>query len=158
MKQEEDIEKILQNSSYEKPKWYVIFNGPFRGIYTDWATASTHIIGKSVSHKSYLTKEAAEKALEESYKTIATEECTIYENISEVHLSIQIESNRHSECNTSKRSPCILKNVPRNGNKPTIVVKMMEYQLDIKWDNCERVRVMSNAAFLELECGETLGG
>nr|GEW34442.1 hypothetical protein [Tanacetum cinerariifolium] len=40
----------------------------------DWATASTHIIEKSVSHKSYLTKEAAEKALEESYKTIATEE------------------------------------------------------------------------------------
>nr|GEY55173.1 enzymatic polyprotein [Tanacetum cinerariifolium] len=74
MKREEDIEKVLQNSSHGKPKWYVIFNGPFRGIYTDWETASTRIIGKSVSHKSYLTNEAAEKALEESYKTIATEE------------------------------------------------------------------------------------
>ncbi|GKD95442.1 hypothetical protein Tco_1375279 [Tanacetum coccineum] len=30
MKREEDIEKILQNSSHGKQKWYVIFNGPFR--------------------------------------------------------------------------------------------------------------------------------
>ncbi|GKC26660.1 enzymatic polyprotein [Tanacetum coccineum] len=74
MKREEDIEKILQNSSHGIQKWYDIFNGPFRGIYNDWAIASTHIIGKSVSHKSYLTKEAAEKALGESYKTITTEE------------------------------------------------------------------------------------
>nr|GEY00050.1 hypothetical protein [Tanacetum cinerariifolium] len=74
MKREEDIEKVLQNSSHGKPKWYFIFNGPFRGIYTDWATANTDVIGKSVSHKSYLTKEAAEKALEESYKKITTED------------------------------------------------------------------------------------
>ncbi|GKE99198.1 enzymatic polyprotein [Tanacetum coccineum] len=74
MKREEDIEKILQNSSHGKQKWYVIFNGPFRGIYNDWAITSTHIIGKSVSHKSYLTREAIEKALGESYKTVTTEE------------------------------------------------------------------------------------
>nr|GEX67061.1 enzymatic polyprotein [Tanacetum cinerariifolium] len=74
MKREEDIEKILQNSSHEKQKWYVIFNGPFRGIYNDRAIANTHIIGKSVTHKSYLKKEAAEKALGESYKTVTTEE------------------------------------------------------------------------------------
>ncbi|GJU93347.1 enzymatic polyprotein [Tanacetum coccineum] len=93
MKREEDIEKILQNSSHGKPKWYVIFK-PFRGIYTDWATASTHIIGKSVSHKSYLTKEAAEKALEESYKTIATEE---------VQKSKQFVSlNQHLQSQTEK--------------------------------------------------------
>nr|GEU89002.1 hypothetical protein [Tanacetum cinerariifolium] len=78
MKREEDIEKVLQNSSHGKPKWYVIFNRPFRGIYTDRAIASTR---KSVSHKSYLTKEATEKALEESYKTIATEETQKMKNI-----------------------------------------------------------------------------
>ncbi|GJT89384.1 enzymatic polyprotein [Tanacetum coccineum] len=74
MQREEQIERVLQNSSHEKQKWYVIFNGPFRGIYHDWSIASTHIIGKSVTHKSYLSKEAAEKALAESYKTITTEE------------------------------------------------------------------------------------
>ncbi|GJU89821.1 enzymatic polyprotein [Tanacetum coccineum] len=74
IQREEEIEKVLQNSSHGKQKWYVIFNGPFRGIYHDWSIASTHIIGKSVTHKSYLSKEAAEKALAESYKTITTEE------------------------------------------------------------------------------------
>ncbi|GKB13387.1 enzymatic polyprotein [Tanacetum coccineum] len=73
MQREEQIERVLQNSSHEKQKWYVIFNG-LRGIYHDWSIASTHIIGKSVTHKSYLSKEAAEKALAESYKTITTEE------------------------------------------------------------------------------------
>nr|GEU81030.1 enzymatic polyprotein [Tanacetum cinerariifolium] len=73
MKREEDIEKILQISSHGKQKWF-IFNGPFRGICNDWAISSTHIIRKSISYKSYLIKEAAEKALKESYKTVTTEE------------------------------------------------------------------------------------
>ena len=35
IKIEEDVEEIIQNSSIGKKKWYVIFNGPFKGIYTD---------------------------------------------------------------------------------------------------------------------------
>nr|GEY22704.1 hypothetical protein [Tanacetum cinerariifolium] len=104
MKQEEDIEKVLQNSSHGKPKWYVIFNGPFRGIYTYWVTASTHIIEKSVSHKIYLTKEAAEKALEESYKTIATEETPKSKQF--------VSPNQHLQSQTAKLNAFnIMKNI-----------------------------------------------
>ncbi|GKC34260.1 enzymatic polyprotein [Tanacetum coccineum] len=93
-----------------KPKWYVIFNGPLRGIYTDWATASTHIIGKSVSHKSYLTKEATEKALIQSYKTIATEE---------VQKSKQFVSlNQHLQSQTAKLNAFNrMKNIPTTKEK-----------------------------------------
>ncbi|GJR25391.1 hypothetical protein Tco_1101623 [Tanacetum coccineum] len=63
-------------------------------IYNYWAIASTHIIRKSVSHKSYLTKEAAEKALGESYKTVTTEE---------VQKSQQFVSlNQHLQSQTAK--------------------------------------------------------
>nr|GFC96136.1 enzymatic polyprotein [Tanacetum cinerariifolium] len=102
MKRKEDIEKVLQNSSHEKPKWYVIFNGPFRGIYTDWATSSTHIIKKSVSHKSYLTKEAAEKALEESYKTIATKETQKSKQFVSLNQHLQSQTEKLNAFNRMK--------------------------------------------------------
>nr|GFB03456.1 enzymatic polyprotein [Tanacetum cinerariifolium] len=105
MKREKEIEKVLQNSSHEKPKWYVIFNGPFRGIYTDWATASTHIIGKSISHKSYLTKEAAEKALEESYKTIATEETQKSKQFVSLNQHLQSQTAKLNAFNRMKNIP-----------------------------------------------------
>nr|GEZ95298.1 enzymatic polyprotein [Tanacetum cinerariifolium] len=105
MKREEDIEKVLQNSSHGKPKWYVIFNGPFRGIYTDWATASTHIIEKSVSHKSYLTKKAAEKALEESYKTIATEETQKSKQFVYLNQHLQSQTEKLNAFNKMKNIP-----------------------------------------------------
>ncbi|KAK3043654.1 hypothetical protein RJ639_000070 [Escallonia herrerae] len=44
-------------------KWYAIFNGPRRGIYSTWAEASKHILGSSVRHRSYKTIEEAELAL-----------------------------------------------------------------------------------------------
>ncbi|GJZ79857.1 hypothetical protein Tco_0644694 [Tanacetum coccineum] len=105
MKREEDIEKILQNSSHGKPKWYVIFNRPFRGIYTDWATASTHIIRKSVSHKSYLTKKATEKALEESYKTIATEEVQKSKQFVSLKQHLQSQTAKLNAFNKMKNIP-----------------------------------------------------
>ncbi|PWA56316.1 Enzymatic polyprotein [Artemisia annua] len=74
IKIEEDVEEIVQNSSIGKQKWYVIFNGPLKGIYSNWALASPHIIGKSVSHKSYTSQEEAKQALKESYKTVTIEE------------------------------------------------------------------------------------
>nr|GEW91381.1 enzymatic polyprotein [Tanacetum cinerariifolium] len=105
MKREEDIEKVLQNSSHGKPKWYVIFNGPFRGIYTDWTTASTYIIRKSVSHKSYLTKEAAEKALEESYKTIAIEETQKSKQFVSLNQHLQSQTAKLNAFNKMKKIP-----------------------------------------------------
>ncbi|GKB02849.1 enzymatic polyprotein [Tanacetum coccineum] len=81
-----------------------------RGIYNDWAIASTHIIGKSVSHKSYLTKEAAEKALGESYKTVTTEE---------VQKSQQFVSlNQHLQSQTAKLNAINrMKNVPTTSER-----------------------------------------
>nr|GEV00510.1 enzymatic polyprotein [Tanacetum cinerariifolium] len=105
MKREEDIKKLLQNASHGKPKWYVIFNGPFRGIYTNWATASTYIIEKSVSHKSYLTKEAAEKALEESYKTIATEETQKSKQFVSLNQHLQSQTAKLNAFNKMKNIP-----------------------------------------------------
>ncbi|GJZ33786.1 hypothetical protein Tco_0579222 [Tanacetum coccineum] len=82
----------------------------YKGIYTDWAIASTHIIGKSVSHKSYLLKEAAEKTLEESYKTITTEE---------VQKSKQFVSlNQHLQSQTAKLNAISrMKNIPTTKEK-----------------------------------------
>nr|GEV63442.1 enzymatic polyprotein [Tanacetum cinerariifolium] len=105
MKKEEDIEKILQNSSHGKQKWYVIFNGPFRGIYNDWAIANTYIIGKSVSHKIYITKEAAEKALGKSYKTVTTEEVQKSQQFVSINQHLQSQTAKLNEINRMKNIP-----------------------------------------------------
>nr|GEU75050.1 hypothetical protein [Tanacetum cinerariifolium] len=76
-----------------------------RGIYTDWATASTHIIGKSVSYKSYLAKEAAEKALEESYKTIATEETQKSKQFVSLNQHLQSQAAKLNAFNRMKNIP-----------------------------------------------------
>ncbi|GKC40728.1 enzymatic polyprotein [Tanacetum coccineum] len=101
----EDIEKILHNSSHGKQKWYVIFNGPFRGIYNDWAIASTHIIEKSVSHKSYLTREAAEKSLGESYKTVTTEEIQKSQQFVSLNQHLQSQIAKLNAINRMKNVP-----------------------------------------------------
>ncbi|XP_071728687.1 uncharacterized protein [Rutidosis leptorrhynchoides] len=71
----EEEEQSQQTSSPEEPKkkWYVIFDGPSKGIYNNWATAKQFIIGNRVTHKSYTTLEAAKAAFNEAYKTIATQ-------------------------------------------------------------------------------------
>ncbi|KAK2381926.1 hypothetical protein QL285_069493 [Trifolium repens] len=51
---------------------YVIFEGPFKGIYRSWAIAKQHVIGKNIRHKGYKTMEEAEIALYGSYREIAT--------------------------------------------------------------------------------------
>nr|GEZ16350.1 enzymatic polyprotein [Tanacetum cinerariifolium] len=104
MKRKEDIEKILQNSSHGEQKLYVIFNGPFRGIYNDWTIASTHIIGKSVSHKS-LTKEAAEKTLGESYKTVTTEEIQKSQKFVSLNQHLQSQTTKLNAINRMKNIP-----------------------------------------------------
>nr|GEU92229.1 enzymatic polyprotein [Tanacetum cinerariifolium] len=76
-----------------------------QGIYTDLATASTHIIEKSVSHKSYLTKEAAEKALEESYKIIATEETQKSEQFVSLNQHLQSQTKKLNAFNRMKNIP-----------------------------------------------------
>jgi hypothetical protein len=50
----------------ELKKWYVVFNGPFPGIYYDWYKAAPHCQKISgVTHRAYATKEEAEKALKD---------------------------------------------------------------------------------------------
>jgi hypothetical protein len=51
---------------------YVIFEGPFKGIYRSWAIAKQHVTGKNIRHKGYKTMEEAEIALYGSYREIAT--------------------------------------------------------------------------------------
>ncbi|XP_010523114.1 PREDICTED: uncharacterized protein LOC104801502 [Tarenaya hassleriana] len=51
--------------------WYAIFNGPFRGIYINYAIVSQHTTGKKVSYQAFQSKEEAQKALNELYKTMA---------------------------------------------------------------------------------------
>ncbi|KAI3779491.1 hypothetical protein L2E82_09212 [Cichorium intybus] len=62
-----------QSTDAQTKKWYVIFNGPHKGIYNDWGIANSHIVGKNVTHKSYKTKAEAETAFREAYKTVTTE-------------------------------------------------------------------------------------
>nr|GEW57140.1 enzymatic polyprotein [Tanacetum cinerariifolium] len=81
------------------------FNGPFRGIYNDWTIASTHIIRKSASHKSYLSKEAAEKALGESYKTVTTEEVRKLQQFVSLNQHLQSQTSKLNAINRMKNVP-----------------------------------------------------
>ncbi|PKI31819.1 hypothetical protein CRG98_047790 [Punica granatum] len=56
----------------KQKKFYVIFNGPMRGIYDEWHKVSLHVSGKpNIVHKSYKTLESAKDALKESGNTFA---------------------------------------------------------------------------------------
>nr|GEU48596.1 hypothetical protein [Tanacetum cinerariifolium] len=76
-----------------------------RGIYNDWAIASTHINGKSVSHKSYITKEATEKALAESYKTVTTEEVQKSQQFVSLNQYLQSQTAKLNAINRMKNIP-----------------------------------------------------
>ncbi|GJQ96308.1 hypothetical protein Tco_0007447 [Tanacetum coccineum] len=80
-------------------------HGEKESIYNDLAIASTHIIGKSVSHKSYLTKEAAEKALGESYKTITTEEVQKSQQFVSLNQHLQSQTTKLNALNRMKNVP-----------------------------------------------------
>lgn len=65
-REEEDkrIKELIQQSSLLPPnvpvkqkKWYAIFNGPYRGVYTDWDIANSIVSGKNYAHKAYLSEE-----------------------------------------------------------------------------------------------------
>jgi hypothetical protein len=72
---QQNVQNILidpidqQMGKYEA---YVIFDGPFKGIYRSWAIAKQHITGKNVRNIGYKTMEEAKLALYGSYKEIAT--------------------------------------------------------------------------------------
>lgn len=114
---EEEAEEDFQQQRSGKKKWYVIFNGPFRGIYTDWSIASHHITGQNVTHKSYPTKEAAKQAFDEAYKTVATEKVQTSKAFTTLNQS-------HLEKLTKLNSMNLIKNLPTSlekeiGKKPT---------------------------------------
>ncbi|CAN1163675.1 hypothetical protein LINPERPRIM_LOCUS32754 [Linum perenne] len=75
--EEKETEEKYEEDERKNNKWYVIFNGPFRGIYNSWAIASQHITGKPVQHQSYKTREEAEKALQQTYKVMALKEPSV---------------------------------------------------------------------------------
>lgn len=65
--------KRITAKEAQQEKYYVIFNGPFRGIYRDWHTVARLTQGMSkILHKSYNTEEEANKAFAESNKEITT--------------------------------------------------------------------------------------
>jgi hypothetical protein len=57
----------IEEIKISKPKkWYVVFNGPFSGIYDDWFKAAPHCQKiPGVIHEAYATKEETEKTLKE---------------------------------------------------------------------------------------------
>ncbi|PWA54470.1 reverse transcriptase [Artemisia annua] len=102
IKIEEDVEEIVQNSSIGKQKWYVIFNGPFKGIYSDWALASPHIIGKSGQpQKLYITrrsKASTQRIIQDGYNRRSPKIKEIYFSKSKITRKVtQNKSNRFNK-------------------------------------------------------------
>lgn len=65
-----EVNKQVAKASIKK-EYYVIFNGPMKGIYDEWHKAAQHIHGQpSIIHKKYPTIEEAKKALGGSYAAI----------------------------------------------------------------------------------------
>lgn len=67
-KQPKGKEKVSAETHNLRPetkisKWYVVFNGPLPGIYTDWPTAQKAVHGLPVVHKSYSTELEDQQAL-----------------------------------------------------------------------------------------------
>ena len=57
---------LSTEKNYEEKKFYVLFNTPRKGIYNSWSTIAPMINGvKGAVHKSYISLEAAKKALAE---------------------------------------------------------------------------------------------
>nr|AEE01493.1 translational transactivator [Blueberry red ringspot virus] len=68
-----DIEEVNKQVALARSKkeYYVIFNGPMKGIYDEWHKAAPHIQGKAnIIHKKYPTIDEAKKALGGSYAAI----------------------------------------------------------------------------------------
>ncbi|CAL1383188.1 unnamed protein product [Linum trigynum] len=75
---EEDEKYEEDERKSKKGKWYVIYDGPFRALYNNWAIVSHHVTGHNIKHQSFSTKEEAEKSLKgteqvlkESYREMA---------------------------------------------------------------------------------------
>lgn len=56
------VEKEEKEQENQK-KWYVIYDGPFKGIYNNWAIANRYITEKAVTHQSFNKKEEALAAI-----------------------------------------------------------------------------------------------
>lgn len=72
-KEEERLQEVI-NTPYPKEdtrkKWYVIFDGPQKGIYTDWGVVQHIVKGKSYGHKAYFEERDARAALDLAYRTM----------------------------------------------------------------------------------------
>lgn len=65
----------LPNEATGQKNWLVIYNGPHRRVYSDWATVSTLVMGrKNISYESFKTKAEAEDAFRRSYMAVLKKE------------------------------------------------------------------------------------
>lgn len=66
--------KEVINTSYpkedKKKKWYVVFDGPQKGVYTDWGVVQHIVKGKTYGHKAYSEERDARAALDLAYRTM----------------------------------------------------------------------------------------
>jgi hypothetical protein len=68
---EMELARKISSSSTKQKEYYVIFNGPMKGVYDDWHKAAPHIQGKSnIIHKKYPNIEEAKKALNGGYAAL----------------------------------------------------------------------------------------
>ncbi|KAL7719193.1 Ribonuclease H [Entamoeba marina] len=85
------------------PKWYVVFVGKKRGIFTSWDDCSKQVIKyPGAKHKSFKTKELAESAF-------------IDFNKKHPNLSVDTSNDQMSDCNN------IVNEVIQNDNEPSNV-------------------------------------
>jgi hypothetical protein len=71
---------------------YVIFDGPMKGIYSNWAIAKLHIDGKNVRHKAYPTMEKAKAAYNSAYKEITNSIDMVQPSTMEVKKKVSVDT------------------------------------------------------------------
>ncbi|KAL2328017.1 hypothetical protein Fmac_021444 [Flemingia macrophylla] len=65
LKAEESAKKKEQQEEEERTcKWYVIYDGPFKGLYTSWVVVKSHVSGKNIAYKGFENNEEALKDFE----------------------------------------------------------------------------------------------
>ncbi|UJT32104.1 translational transactivator [Soymovirus malvae] len=93
--EDERIQQILFGQNPEK--YYVVFDGPQKGIYQDWGVVHNIVNGKSYGFKSYEKKEEAEAAYKTAFRTVL---CNNVEKISQPKGKIQLFPQRHPQIRT----------------------------------------------------------
>ncbi|UME39646.1 caulimovirus viroplasmin [Pueraria virus A] len=95
----------------QKPRrrYYTIFNGPNRGVYTNWGTVSSICQGKPFSMKAYNSEKEALKALNEGPEEKKDEHPTFKEMVERrPSRKIALRTRKVPEAIQHKEAPCFL--------------------------------------------------